>query len=123
MATVRLLEVPLTLEGSSVLHQMFRVRWRDWRSVSWEEREATVREASAAFAEMEAGGVEGSAFYAVLGHKADLMAIHFRKSFDALAAAELKLRSLKLGEFLEPSTSYLSVVELGLYESLSLIHI
>jgi len=117
MTHIQLPEVPLTLEGSGVLHQMFRMRWLDWRAASWEEREAAVREASAAFTEMEAGGAEGSAFFALLGHKGDLMAIHFRKSFDALAVAELRLRSLKLGGFLEPSASYLSVVELGLYES------
>ena len=26
--------VPLTLEGSSVLHQMFRFRWAEWRKLS-----------------------------------------------------------------------------------------
>ena len=26
--------VPLTIEGSSVLHQMFRFRWAEWRKLS-----------------------------------------------------------------------------------------
>ena len=53
----------------------------------------------------------------LLGHKGDLMLIHFRDSFDALNEAELALAQLKLAPFLEPTTSYLSVVELGLYSA------
>ncbi len=53
----------------------------------------------------------------LLGHKGDLMLIHFRESFDALNEAELALAQLKLAPFLEPTTSYLSVVELGLYSA------
>jgi chlorite dismutase len=52
-----------------------------------------------------------------LGHKGDLLLLHFRESFDALNQAELDLSRLKLSEFLEPTSSYLSVIELGLYES------
>ena len=26
-------QVPLTIEGSSVLHQMFRFRWPEWRKL------------------------------------------------------------------------------------------
>src|SRR5260370_25106658 len=36
---------------------------------------------------------------------------------DELSQAEVCVAQLQLGEFLEPTTSYLSVVELGLYES------
>jgi hydrogen peroxide-dependent heme synthase len=53
----------------------------------------------------------------MLGHKGDLMLVHFRKSFDELNQAELCLARLEIYDYLEPATSYLSVVELGLYES------
>jgi chlorite dismutase len=53
----------------------------------------------------------------MLGHKGDLMLVHFRKALDALNLAELELAQLRLLDFLEPMTSYLSVVELGLYEA------
>jgi chlorite dismutase len=59
----------------------------------------------------------GSALYAMLGHKGDLLFIHFRNSFDELLEAQNTLTKLDLFEYLEPSTSYLSIVELGLYES------
>ena len=45
------------------------------------------------------------------------MFVHFRESFDELNQAEMQLARLRLSEFLEPTTSYLSVIELGLYES------
>jgi chlorite dismutase len=45
------------------------------------------------------------------------MFVHFRQSFDELNRAEMRLSNLKLSDYLEPATSYLSVIELGLYES------
>jgi chlorite dismutase len=55
--------------------------------------------------------------YSLLGHKGDLMLVHFRQSFDELNEAEIQFAQLGLGDFLESTTSYLSVIELGLYES------
>ena len=46
-----------------------------------------------------------------------VMLVHFRRSFDELNSVELQLAQLRLSDFLEPTTSYLSVIELGLYES------
>jgi hydrogen peroxide-dependent heme synthase len=63
-----------------------------------------------------------SAFFTQLGHKGDLIAIHFRRSFDELAVAESTLANLGLSEFLEQSNSYLSVVEIGLYEATVKLH-
>jgi chlorite dismutase len=107
--------VPLTIEGASVLHQMVRVRWAAWRQLAEGQREEIAREAAAVLAPLEREAK--SAAYSVLGHKADLMLVHFRDSFDQLNQVELELKRLRLEEFLEPTTSYLSVVELGLYES------
>ncbi len=45
------------------------------------------------------------------------MLIHFRDSIADLNRIELSLAQLKLHDFLQPTSSYLSVVELGLYES------
>jgi hydrogen peroxide-dependent heme synthase len=109
--------VPLTLEGYSVLHQMFRFRWPAWRQLDATEKIDIVREASSQLAAMEENSGGGSALYSLLGHKGDLMLIHFRQSFDELNQAELQLARLRISDYLEPSTSYLSVIELGLYES------
>src|SRR4051812_44609182 len=107
-------EVPLTLEGASVLHQMFRVRWPAWKAATENRRQEILEQATSALTGMEQSQ---SALFSLLGHKGDLMLLHFRPSFDELNQAELCVAQLQLAEFLEPTTSYLSVVELGLYES------
>src|SRR5581483_1416036 len=74
-------------------------------------------EAASAVARMERNGAGQSAVFSMLGHKADLMLLHFRQDFAELNAVELELSSLRLWDYLEPAHSYISVVELGLYES------
>jgi hydrogen peroxide-dependent heme synthase len=115
--------VPLTLEGSSVLHQMMRLRRAAWRALSVAERNDILIEAQAALAAMEtfADGRQ-SALFSLLGHKGDLMFVHFRRSFAELNEAELSVARLRLSDYLEPTHSYLSVVELGLYESTSKVY-
>jgi peroxiredoxin len=107
--------MPLTLEGYSVLHQMFRFRWIAWRKLDEARRAEIAREVAEAFAASEEAGQ--FAAYSMLGHKGDLMLVHFRDSFDDLNQAELQLSRTGLQEFLEPTHSYLSVIELGLYDS------
>jgi peroxiredoxin len=106
--------VPLTLEGSSVLHQMMHFKRTEWRKLPAKERSGIEMEARSALEKME---LNQSGLYSLLGHKGDLMLVHFRNSFDELNQIELTLGGLRLGDFLETTTSYLSVVELGLYES------
>lgn len=113
-AQADLAAVPLTIEGSSVLHQMLRFRWSAWRELPQADKTAIVTEATQILAGLERSN---SALYSLLGHKGDLMLVHFRNSFDQLKQAELALSSLRLWDFLEPATSYLSVIELGLYDS------
>jgi chlorite dismutase len=115
--------VPLTMEGASVLHQMMRFRRAAWRALPAEDRSSILAEAAAALGEMEQP-LHGrqSALYSVLGHKCDLMLVHFRRSFEELNQAELAVARLRLSDYLEPSASYLSVVELGLYESTAKVY-
>ncbi len=109
--------VPLTLEGYATLHQMMRFRWAAWRATPEKARREIASEAARLLAKMETKADGQSALFSLLGHKGDLMLVHFRESFDQLKQAELDLTRLRLNEFLEPATSYLSVIELGLYES------
>ena len=107
--------VPLTIEGASVLHQMLRFHWTAWNSLPEPRRTKIVQEAAAALAPMEATGE--TALFLLLGNKGDLLLVHFRNSFDELNTTQLQLNRLQLQEFLEPTASYVSVVELGLYDS------
>jgi hydrogen peroxide-dependent heme synthase len=117
VAAGQLPAVPLTLEGFATLHQMMRFRWTAWRATAENARREIAAEAARRLGEMEARSDAQSALFSLLGHKGDLMLIHFRPSFDQLNQAELDLAQLRLHDFLEPATSYLSVIELGLYES------
>jgi peroxiredoxin len=107
--------VPLTLEGWSVLHQMFRIRWPEWNALGATEKQAAIDEAVNVFRAMESCKHGQSGFCSLLGHKGDLMLIHFRPTVDELNEAELALSGLELWSFLEGTSSYLSIVELGLY--------
>jgi peroxiredoxin len=106
--------VPLTLEGAGVLHQMLRVRWAAWRALEAAARAEILEEASEFLEGLEKNR---SACYGLLGHKGDLLLIHFRDNFDGLLDAQHGLAGIRLWDYLDQPTSYLSVVELGLYES------
>lgn len=114
--------VPLTIEGSSVLHQMFRIRRREWRTLPAERRGQILAEAEGGLQRFDSSDGRWTALFSLLGHKSDLMFVHSRRSFDELQQAECELSRLELSDFLEPASSYLSVVELGLYESTTKVY-
>jgi chlorite dismutase len=103
--------VPLTLEGAWILHQMFRIRRPDWRRLMETERISIIHEAQQTLDSNHTAG------YSLIGHKGDLMLVHLRNSLEEVHKAELAAARLRLSEYLEPAHSYLSVIELGLYES------
>src|SRR4051794_27163792 len=123
LAATEMPPVPLSVEGASVLHQMMRFRRTAWRALSDAARSGIVEEASTALAALERPS-EGrqSALFSMLGHKGDLMFIHFRRSFEELNNVQLDLARLEIGDYLEPTTSYLSIVELGIYESTAKVY-
>ncbi len=123
VAETALPAVPLTVEGASLLHQMMRIRRPAWRALTPAQRAEIVHEAIPVLSAMEQHR-EGrqSAVYSLLGHKGDLMLIHFRRSFEELNQTERELAGLRLSDYLETTHSYLSIVELGLYESTSKVY-
>jgi peroxiredoxin len=114
--------VPETLEGWSVLHQMFRVRWPEWRVRPEDLRQRLVHEAKDALVAMGRGEAGTTVPVTLLGHKGDLMLVHLRRSFEELQAAQLAVARLGLSAFLEPTRSFVSIVELGMYEMTAQIH-
>jgi len=117
--------VPLTIEGSSLLHQFFRFDWPAWRSCTESERLSIAAQAVAVLTRLERKNPEETnsaapiqtALFSQLGHKGDLILVHFRDSLEALNQVELDLAQTDLYRFLDLRHSYVSVVELGLYES------
>jgi peroxiredoxin len=111
--------VPETLEGWSLLHLLYRVRWDRLREMSDAGRTSVAGDAVRALTVPDAGA---TACVQMLGHKADLMFICFRRDFEQLAQAQLALSRTELHGLLEPTYSYVSVVELGMYEMTAKIH-
>jgi hydrogen peroxide-dependent heme synthase len=114
-------QVPETLEGWSIGHHMYRIGWEAVKGLSASERHALAEEGGLALQPKnpEAGH---TALVHVLGHKSDLMVIHFRQDFEQLSQAELTFAQTKLHDYLEPTTSYVSIAELGMYEMTAKIH-
>jgi peroxiredoxin len=118
-------QVPITLEGSSVLHQMFRFDWTAWKKLPATERATLAGEFSDLLQLWEKGQAgddpkahpNQSAMFSQIGHKGDLMLVHLRDSLEELHRTELQLAQSGIYAYLQPVHSYLSVVELGLYES------
>src|SRR5439155_26263679 len=108
--------VPETLEGWSLLHQMFRVRWPEWRARPDPERKTVATEAAQALAAMQRGEAGATAAVALLGHKGDLMLVHFRRDFEELHAAQLAVARLGLASVLEPTAAYAPIVDPRRYE-------
>lgn len=110
--------VPETLEGWGLLHLLYRIRWELVR-----ERDDLAAIAAEAARVLEPAAGEGSTTWVqMLGHKADLMVVCMRKGFEGLAQAQLAISRSELGDLLELTTSYVSVVELGMYDMTAKIH-
>ncbi|MBD5634585.1 MAG: heme-dependent peroxidase [Candidatus Eremiobacteraeota bacterium] len=114
--------VPESLDSWHILHRMFRFRRRAFDALSAERRREIADEARAFF-EVAAAAADGDAGLAqLLGHKSDLMLTHYAKSFEELGAAQTAFDKLELAEYVDPQTSYVSILELGLYEATGKIH-
>ena len=84
------------------------------------DRDRIAAEAIAALNGMERASADApvqTALFSQLGHKGDLILMHFRDSLEALNQVELDLAQTELYDYLDLRHSYVSVVELGLYES------
>src|SRR5258708_12539499 len=95
---------------------MLGVRRRQLRWLDATKRDGAINDASKLFGEMARSEDGETALFSGIGHKSDLVIVHFRRSFDELGQAEHAVAGLALSDYLEPTTSYLSVIEIGLYE-------
>jgi chlorite dismutase len=111
---------PETDEGWFALHDFRTVDWDAWRDAPDHERDRAVEEGIAylrAHEAVEDADEGSSAVFSILGHKADLLVVHFRPTMDALSTAERRFESTALAEFTDRATSYVSVTEVSGYVS------
>ena len=109
---------PDTADGWAVVHQFFNIDWPKIKSLPADEKEAAVSELSTFLESVQEKTDEGqSAAFHILGHKGELLLLHFRREFSDCAEVELKLSQMELSQYLTLSDSYVSVVELGMYHT------
>src|SRR5688500_5156395 len=102
---------PETLEGWYALHQVLRVR--AGADASYQD---TARALSAAVAKIGSAIESGwSALAELTTGSGDFLVLHFRESFDDLAAVRAKMREDKALAGVEEVHTMVSVTEAGLY--------
>ncbi|GAB7008883.1 heme-binding protein [Halorubrum trueperi] len=115
-----MVEAPQTDEGWFSLHDFRSIDWDAWRDAPERERRRAIEEGEAFLkrreqvADAEAGD---SGLFSVLGHKADLLFVHFRPTLDDLSAIERRFEDTALANFTERTSSYVSVTEVSGYVS------
>jgi chlorite dismutase len=115
-------DVPESLDSWHILHRMFRFDRRRFDARSAGERAALASEATALLEPLAAAADGDVSLAQMLGHKCDLMVTHYAKTFDELGVAQARFDKLALADDLEETTSYVSILELGLYEATAKIH-
>lgn len=114
-------DVPESLEGWWILHRMFRFDRERANAQSGKARARAVRDAIEIIEALRRDDGDVSVVQ-IAGHKADLMFTHYAKSFEGLLAAQSRLDAAPLRDYLSPAASYVSVLELGLYDATAKIH-
>lgn len=115
-------EVPESLDSWWILHRMFAFDRLGWDLLPKEDRTEIIREAQTAFESLKSDENTDVGFAQMVGHKADLMLTHYSKNYEGLAHAQMVVDKLRLSEYLTPALSYVSILELGLYDATGKIH-
>lgn len=111
-------EAVSTLDGWWSLHLLYNVDWPSLRLLEDSEKDQLIGELQSFLDRQEEvhKNKEGSySFYNVTGQKADLILWMLRPTVDELNKLELEFNKLGISDFLIPSYSYVSVVEMSSY--------
>ncbi len=111
-------EAAQTLEGWYALHDFRIIDWQAWKAASDEDRSRALNELEAMLGDWTNLGAEkqgSSAFYSIVGQKADIVFMHLRESLEALNEVETAFNKSTLAQFTYPAYSYVSIVELSNY--------
>ncbi len=114
--------VPESLEGWWILHRMFAFDRRTWDGLPEKRRAKYASHASDLFEHLQSGKDGDVGLAQIVGHKGDLMLTHYARTFDGLTYAQTLVDKLEVREHLQPLGSYVSVLELGMYDATGKIH-
>ena len=115
-------EVPESLDSWWILHRMFMLDRHAWDGLPEDDRAKIVREATAVLSSLKNSEATDVGLAQLLGHKADFMLTHYSRDYEGLAHAQILIDKLRLSEYLQPTSSYVSILELGLYDATGKIH-
>lgn len=107
-----------TLEGWYALHDFRKLDWEAWKRLSPEERAKAEDELSTllqTYADTEQRKEGSTAFYSIVGQKADFVFMHLRETLEELNELETVFNKTLLGRCTVPVYSYVSIVELSSY--------
>src|SRR5699024_3906303 len=107
-----------TIDGWYSLHDLRSIDWASWKNASQEVRDRAIKEFHALYTEwnkVETDGNGSQVMYQVVGQDADLMFMFVRPTMEELADIETTLNKTILGEFLLPTYSHLSVIDISKY--------
>lgn len=119
-------EAAKTLDGWYSLHLFYAIDWASLKTVPEEDRNTMISEFKTFLEALETvhNSKEGShAFYNITGQKADLMLWFLRPDVKQLNALENEFNKLDISDFLIPTYSYVSIVELSNYLAVTLTKI
>ncbi len=111
-------EAVQTLDGWYALHDFRLIDWDAWKRASVDERLKALREMGAFLQEWRTAEAEktgSTAFYSVVGQKADFVLMHLRETPEELNELETTLNKSSFAQFLIPAYSYVSIIELSSY--------
>lgn len=111
-------EAAQTLDGWYALHDFRTIDWMAWTAAEEEERSMALDDLHSFLKEWQSveDNKQGStAFYSIVGQKADFVMMHLRETLDELNALETAFNKSAFAQFTIPAHSYVSVVELSNY--------
>lgn len=111
-------EAVQTLEGWYALHDFRSIDWQSWKASPPELREQAMEELEQFLRQCAQAGeakTGSTAFYSIVGQKADIVFMHLRETLDELNQLEANFQKTAFADFTIPAYSYVSVVELSSY--------
>ncbi|NHN30378.1 hydrogen peroxide-dependent heme synthase [Paenibacillus agricola] len=107
-----------TLEGWYALNDFRAIDWTAWKSLSKQERNRAEDELYSLlgqYQDVEDKKQGSTAFYSIVGQKADFMFMHLRETLEELNELETAFNKSLFASVTIPTFSYVSIVELGSY--------
>lgn len=111
-------EAVSTLEGWYCLHDFRAIDWNAWKALTAQERKHAEDELYGLLKKYQAVEDEkqgSTAFYSIVGQKADFVFMHLRETLEELNELETEFNKTIFAQVTVPTYSYVSIVELSSY--------